>query len=189
MHNKIRCCMPRLCAKDSERGELLSEHGMSIETMIIGIDQSYKSTGVATLRDDGVLLDVRCIKGDDMSDETGICISRALSEIVSGCDAEDSSIAIEMHSVSSSYSTTARKLAELAGMIKYALRNYRVVEVPMSSWKSKIAKNRLRGINKTTKAGKTQYLDIVQELTGYAFGSTDEADGYMIAEYARRHML
>ena len=150
--------------------------------MIIGIDQSYTSTGVAIVTEGGRLVESMAVTQRHKMTTRGLYqVATKVKEIVAGCQPEAEMIYIEGNSVSGSHSTTARRLAELAGALKYALYPLEVREVAMSTWKSRIAKNKLRGVKKATKSGKAEYLRIVHELTGYEFATTDEADAYMIA--------
>ena len=165
--------------------------------MIVGIDQSYTSTGVVCLTDDGH----RIISNATFSTEFGMTVAGMLHIVqqVGGyvgrmidretLQGRQSIVFLEGNSVSRSNSKSARGLAELAGALKYVLAKYDPRDVPMSSWKNKIAKNQLRGIKKHTKAGEIKYLEIIAELTGNYFATTDEADAYCIAEYGRRYML
>jgi len=165
--------------------------------MIVGIDQSYTSTGVVCLTDDGhrILGSGIFSTGFGMTPAGLKHIVRQIGGYVVGMAhlqetyEQPCMIFIEGNSVAHSNSKSARGLAELAGALKYVLAKYNPRDVPISSWKSKIAKNQLRGIKKHTKAGEIKYLEIIAEITGNYFATTDEADAYCIAEYGRRYML
>jgi hypothetical protein len=162
--------------------------------MVIGIDQSYTSTGIVALDDVGAMVYCLAIESTAgmnlaglryMADKVGKQVKSLAERRYSASGAV--LVAIEGNSVASSNSKTARALAELSGAIKFALSPIEVLEVHISSWKSKIAMNRLRGVKKRTKAGTAEYLAVIADVTGHTFGTTDEADAYCIAEYARRY--
>ena len=152
----------------------------------IGIDQSYRQTGIAAIDENGELIKTRAIKSDAGMNLRGLRdMSLLIAEAIEYIDS-DPVVAIEGNSVASSNSKTARALAELSGAIKMSLAPLDVRESHMSSWKSKIAYNRLRGVKKQTAEGAAEYLQIIADITGVYLATTDEADAYCIAEYCRK---
>jgi len=152
----------------------------------IGIDQSYRQTGIAAINGNGKLIKTRALKSEAGMNLRGMRdMALLIAEDIEYIDS-DPVVAIEGNSVASSNSKTARALAELAGAIKMSLAPLDVLEVHMSSWKSKIALNRLRGVKKQTAEGASEYLQIIADITGICFATTDEADAYCIAEYCRK---
>lgn len=160
----------------------------------IGIDQSYRCTGVTIIDGYGVMLATIAIRGEGLSIGQMIATAKEVSNIVSShVQAFDHvTAAIEQPAISAGgRSSSATGQSELSGAIQYATAEAgaRVTVVSLSSWKSKIARNRLRGFGKTTIADRAQYLQIAAEILGYEHDTPDQADAHMIAEYQRQRDL
>lgn len=155
----------------------------------IGVDQSYRCTGVTIIDETKKLLGTITIRGNGQNIGTLAGNADRLSAILDAhryCHPGQVTMAIEQPAISAGgRSSSSHAQAELAGAMQYAAlsRGIRVEVVPLSSWKSKIARNRLRGISKTTKAGQAEYLRICTEVLGYEHETPDQADAHMIALY------
>lgn len=159
----------------------------------IGVDQSYRCTGVTIIDAAGQILGTAAIRGDGLSHAQLVDTADRVATIVSAwVSAGEMTVAIEQPAISAGgRSSSATGQSELSGAIQYATatEGAQVTVVALSSWKAKVAHNRLRGIGKTTIADRAQYLQIAAEILGYEHDTPDQADAHMIAEYQRQRDL
>lgn len=152
----------------------------------IGIDQSFSRTGMVAIDQAGEVLIVASAEPRD-TDDNGI--RRIVAEVIDFSGRvfkvydKMQTFCIETPTMSKHGSRAYQQLCCLFGVLRY---EFRAREVNPRSWQSKIMHNRLRGINKRTKAGATEYLEQVYIATGHHFTNPDIADAYCIAEYSRR---
>lgn len=78
--------------------------------------------------------------------------------------------------------------AEVGGVIRAVckIRGNRVTEVAPMLWQSVMMNRRLTGVTSKIKRNRRLYLSMVEKHHGEVFGTTDEADAWMMAEFIRR---
>ena len=159
---------------------------------VVGVDPSIASMGVAILRDGKVKTKTITTDSRKEPDERlRLIYERLDGELnpVNGATEKTCVVAIEgfaLGHVGNSRAITV--LGEVAGIVRAIAYRYGfpVVVVANQTWRSVTMGRRLKGAKKATKADRENYLRIVGEVWRPGFGSTDEADAYLIAKTVQK---
>lgn len=153
----------------------------------IGIDQSFSRSGVCAVDNNGKIILSKTTPAHETDADGVLQVTEDIigfsNTIYRMYNTEQQQFCVEEPAMSMHGSKAYQQLCCLFGVLRY---EFRAKTVNPRSWQSKIMGNRLRGINKRTKAGAEEYLLRVYEVTGERFENPDIADAYCIAEYTRR---
>lgn len=105
-------------------------------------------------------------------------------------EARPTVVACESYAFGIQNSKSITVQAEVGGIIRAVSADYgaRVVEVPVSQWKSAIMGKDMVRARKGTKTQRALYLGYVRSRSNMSFETCDEADAFMIAEYVKMVM-
>lgn len=100
-------------------------------------------------------------------------------------------VAVEGYAFGIKNSRSLTVQAEVGGIIRSVatILGARVIEVPTTTWRSKILGSHMVRVKKKTAVERAVYLGVVKTTCGRRFSTCDEADAYMIAEYAKRYAM
>lgn len=94
-------------------------------------------------------------------------------------------VAVEGYAFGIKNSRSLTVQAEVGGIIRTVAQvlGCRVIEVPATSWKSKVMGSQMVRAKKGTKMERALYLGFVKAISGRVFATCDEADAWMIARF------
>ena len=145
----------------------------STELNILCIDPSLRSTGVLKLKEGKITTYV--IKRKEERVEALGWFLKHFAYVAK--ETTWDLVLIESYSFGS-YSSAVTVQAEIGGIIRGIFSGYKVpiIEMPIQTWKA------ITGIRmkKGTLLEKSDYLNKVQEVVGYRFETTDEADAFLM---------
>lgn len=159
--------------------------------LIIGIDPSLRSTGVCLLQDDGTF-STEAVKTTEKIINPKVFIWDHFTALFIQASHTNKSIfaSIEQYPFGMTGSKSAYGI-EIGAIIRLALEKNGIpyIVVSPNTWKSSMLKPGWFGMKKGTKAKDAAYLTHVTESTGLYFDTTDEADAYCMAQYARKERM
>jgi len=156
--------------------------------LIIGIDPSLRSTGICHQYNDGTFT-TQTIVTTEKNQYPKVTIWEEISDVIYHAKKYNRNIsaAIEQYPFNMKGSKAAYGI-EVGSIIRLALEINGIpyIVVSQNSWKAAILKKGWFGLKKGTKAKDAAYLQHVKDSIGISFETTDEADAYCIAQFAKK---